>query len=184
MCSAIETKEKATSYRQKLTDCEQQKMTNEIIAIAAGVALGAVLLSMLGTIGVAYCCHKQSVKQNNFTLEDQNIELNDLKEANDNLSKENNDLKQESKDKSIFHEVDTIITIAEENKGHYSNNPEIQKLLEKFVERANKVIKIVGAGTMDGGDGQVKYDGGDVERIQKIKEVMESVNGQLDAIIL
>ena len=40
------------------------------------------------------------------------------------------------------------------------------------------MIKI-SAETMDGGDVQVKYDG-DVEKIQKIKELMESVNGQLD----
>ena len=182
--------------------CEQHKNKNMIIAIVVGVIAVIMIPAMIIFVLLACCWHRRPVKSKsedetielrnaNKNLTQENNELTkhgkELKEVNENLAEENKDLtgeikdlNQKIKDNDVCHEVDFIREFAEDKKKCYSNNPEIQEVFEKFIERAEKVIKIVCADTGSVGSRVERDDG---ERVQRIRRVMEIVNRELETII-
>ena len=169
--------------------CEQKK--GEIIntSIAIGVVLSIVVLAaVIISSLVVMCCYKRQSKNpklnnltqtnSNLTQENKNLTKNniELKERERDLMEKNKDLKQQIKDRDVIDGITSIKYMAEGKKGHFSDNPEIQLVLEEFVTMSNEVIKIVKSRVEPDSDG-------DHDRVERIKQVMESVNRQLQTIL-
>ena len=169
--------------------CEQKK---EEISIAIGVVLSIVVLAaVIITSLVVMCCYKRRSKNpneselnnltqanSNLTQENKDLTKNNikLKERERDLMEKNKDLKQKIKDRDVIDGITSIKDMAERKKGHFSDNPEIQLVLEEFVTMSNEVIKMVKSRVEPDSDG-------DHDRVERIKQVMESVNRQLQTIL-
>ena len=173
--------------------CDQKKKEITNIFIAIGVVLAVVLVTVIITCLVTYRCKRHPKNQDNESklnnLTQQNETLNqtnsDLMQENQNLMQNNfelkereKDLKQQLKDRDVIDGVNSIKDKAERKKDHFSDNEEIQRMLEEFVQMSNKVIETVKSKPRVETDSEV-----DDKRVEHIKQVMESVNRQLREIV-